>query len=135
MGMLDHTPAARRIRREAHSAAQRERALALREAGFTFARIGQALGVSLERARRITRKAERLARNPHWTDVLPARAQNFLHLRGLAVLPEIEAARAVARLSHRELIPNFGRGAFAAIVAWLERHGLRHGRPREGAPG
>jgi hypothetical protein len=135
MLMLDHTPAARRIRREAHSAARRERALALRDAGFTFASIGQALGVSLERARRITRKAERLSRNPHWTDVLPARAQSFLHIRGLSALPETEAAQVVARLSQREFMdsPNFGRGAFAAIEAWLQRHG--HGRPREGAPG
>ena len=48
MVMPDHTPAARRIRREAHSAARRERALALRDAGFTFASIGQALGVGYE---------------------------------------------------------------------------------------
>jgi hypothetical protein len=126
MVMLDHTPAARRIRREAHSAARRERALALRDAGFTFASIGQALGVSLERARRITRKAERLSRNPHWTDVLPARAQSFLHIRGLSALPETEAAAEVAQLTRRELLatPNFGKGAAAAIAAWLARHGL-----------
>jgi DNA-directed RNA polymerase sigma subunit (sigma70/sigma32) len=64
MGMHDDTPAARRIRREAHSAAQRERALALREAGWTYAAIAQVLGVSLERARQITKKAERLSRSP-----------------------------------------------------------------------
>src|SRR4029077_1698195 len=45
------TPAERRIRREARSAALRAQALALRRSGTTYAEIGDALGVSLERAR------------------------------------------------------------------------------------
>ena len=53
-------PAERRIRREARSAILRERALALRQAGWTLANIGQALGVSTTRAFQMVRKAERL---------------------------------------------------------------------------
>ena len=55
-------PAERRIRREARSATLRERALALRQAGWTLANIGQALGVSTTRAFQMVRKAERLIR-------------------------------------------------------------------------
>ena len=55
-------PAERRIRREARSAAFRERALALRQQGWTLAAIGEALGVSTTRAFQIVRKAERLIR-------------------------------------------------------------------------
>jgi hypothetical protein len=63
--MRTQTPAVlprteRRIRREARSATLRERALALRQAGWTLAAIGQALGVSTTRAFQIARKAERL---------------------------------------------------------------------------
>ena len=54
------TSAERRIRREARSATLRERALALRQAGWTLANIGQALGVSTTRAFQMVRKAERL---------------------------------------------------------------------------
>jgi hypothetical protein len=50
--------AERRIRREARSAARREIALKLRQGGKTLAAIGEALGVSLTRARQIIRKAE-----------------------------------------------------------------------------
>jgi len=53
-------PAERRIRREARSAILRERALALRQAGWTYAAIGRALGVSTTRALQMVRKAERL---------------------------------------------------------------------------
>jgi hypothetical protein len=53
-------PAERRIRREARSATLRERALALRQAGWTLAHIGAALGVSTSRALQMVRKAERL---------------------------------------------------------------------------
>jgi hypothetical protein len=62
--MLTRVPippaAERRIRREARSATLRERALALRLAGWTFASIGIALGVSTTRALQMVRKAERL---------------------------------------------------------------------------
>ena len=62
-------PAAeRRIRREARSAAFPERALALREAGWTLAEIGGALGVCPSRVFQIIRKAARLRRlisSPH----------------------------------------------------------------------
>jgi hypothetical protein len=50
--------AERWIRREGRSAAMRERALALRQTGWTYARIGQALGVSTTRALQLVRKAE-----------------------------------------------------------------------------
>jgi hypothetical protein len=50
----------RRIRREARSATLRERALALRQGGWTFAKIGHALGVSTSRAVQMARKAKRL---------------------------------------------------------------------------
>jgi len=121
------TPAERRIRREARSAALRDLALALRQGGKTFAIIGQELGLSLERARQIVKKAERLANAPRWFDPLPMRAQTFLHNMNLTALPEIEAAIAVARLSRRELLaaPNIGRGAADAIAAWLAGHGLK----------
>jgi hypothetical protein len=120
------TPTDRRIRREARSAALRAQALALRQTGKTYADIGAALGLSLERARQITLKAERLANDPRWHDSLPARAVNLLHIRGLDALPEIEAAVAIARISRRELLAtsNFGRVACDAVVAWLARHGL-----------
>jgi hypothetical protein len=53
-------PAAeRRLRREGRSAALRERALALRQAGWTYAAIGQALGVSSTRSLQLVRRAER----------------------------------------------------------------------------
>jgi hypothetical protein len=58
--ILPFSPAERRIRREARSATLRERALALRQAGWTYAAIGQALGVSTTRALQMVRKAERL---------------------------------------------------------------------------
>src|SRR5262245_9603105 len=108
------TPAERRIAREAQSANQRARALALRQGGATFAEIGRQLGVSTERARRIVLKAE----SPqHWHDKLPARVRLLLFNAGFDALPEIEAAIAVARLSRRELMaaPNFGRGALDAV--------------------
>jgi len=50
----------RRIRREVRSETLRERALALRRAGWTLARIGIALGVSTTRVYQMVRKAERL---------------------------------------------------------------------------
>jgi hypothetical protein len=81
------TPTDRRIRREARSAALRAQALALRQTGKTYADIGAALGLSLERARQITLKAERLANDPRWHDSLPARAVNLLHIRGLERCP------------------------------------------------
>ena len=130
MGMLNRvpnsTPTDRRIRREARSAALRAQALALRHAGVTYASIGAVLGLSLERARQIVRKGERLANDPRWFDPLPMRAQTFLHNVGLTELPEPEAAAAIARLTRRELLatPNFGRVACDAVVAWLARHGL-----------
>jgi len=52
--------AERRIRREARSETLRERALALRQAGWTLASIGIALGVSTTRVYQMVRKAERL---------------------------------------------------------------------------
>jgi hypothetical protein len=130
MAMLQRIPvssaAERRIRREARSATLREQALALRQAGWTYAAIGEQLGLSLERARQIVRKAEWLTSSPRWFDGLPVRAQHTLYARGLTSLPEIEAARAVARLTPRELMsaPNVGRGAGDTVVAWLARHGL-----------
>jgi Sigma-70, region 4 len=126
------SPAERRIRREARSATLRARALALRQDGWTYAAIGQALGVSLERARQIVKKAERL-REARWYDALPARAL-FLHRRGWQHLDELAAAQAVARLSRRELMssPNFGKGACAAVLAWLAMHGLKLSTEIEG---
>jgi hypothetical protein len=120
------TPADRSILREARSTALRAQALALRQSGATYAEIGAAIGLSLERARRIVRKAERLANDPHWHDNLPARAQTFLHNTGLSELPETQAAAELAQLTRRELLsaPNIGKSAAAAIAAWLARHGL-----------
>jgi hypothetical protein len=120
-------PAERRIRREARSETLRERALALRQAGWTLQAIAVALGVSTTRVQQIVRKGERLVHNPHWYDSLPVRAQNYLRTNGLAGLSEIEAAHAVARISRREILatPNIGRGAASALTAWLSGHGLR----------
>ena len=50
--------AERRLRREGRSAVLRDRALALRQAGWTYAAIGQALGVSTTRALQLVRRAE-----------------------------------------------------------------------------
>jgi hypothetical protein len=50
----------RRIRREARSATLRERALALRQAGWTYAAIGRVLGFSTARALQVVRKGQRL---------------------------------------------------------------------------
>jgi Homeodomain-like domain len=120
------SPTERRIRREARSAALRAQALALRQAGATYAEIGAALGLSQARAYQIVRKAERLANSPRWFDPLPMRAQTFLHNAGLTELPETEAALAVAQLTRRELLatPNFGKSAAVAVTAWLARHGF-----------
>ena len=123
---METTPSQRRVRREARSAATRVRALAMRQAGATYAAIGAKLGVCLERARLIVLKAERLTEHPRWSDALPTRATTFLHLRGLSELPEVEAAVAVAKLTRKEIKaePNIGKGALAAIEAWLAGHGL-----------
>jgi hypothetical protein len=125
--MRKTSPAARRrIARERQSAAQRARALAMRQAGATYAAIGDELGVCVERARGIVFKAQRLTEHPLWSEALPSRATTFLRLRDLSELPEAEAALAVAKLTRREIKtePNFGRGALAALEAWLASHGL-----------
>ena len=118
--------AERRIRREARSKILRERALALHQAGWTYARIGQALGVSSTRAHQIVRKARRLANDPRWFHDLPARAQTVIWTRGWSELGELEVARRVARLTRRELIsaPNFGPVACDALAAWLAALGF-----------
>lgn len=120
------SPTERRLRREAHTAERRAQALAMRQGGATYAAIGRAFGISLERARRLTAEAERLTNNPRFYDCLPMRAQHFLRIADLIELPEIEAAQAVAQLTRRELMdrPNFGRVAADAIVVWLAKHGL-----------
>ena len=119
-------PTERRLAREARSASMRAHALALRQGGATYAAIGGALGLLLERARCITLQAERLANAPRWYDSLPARALNFLRTHELDGLAEIDAASAVAQLSRRQLLamPNFGASACAAVIVWLESHGL-----------
>src|SRR5580704_2595129 len=125
--MRKTSPAARRrIARERQSAAKRARALAMRQAGATYAAIGAELGVCVERARGIVLKAERLTEHRRWFDALPTRATTFLRNHGFSELAEIEAALAVAKFSRRELMdqPNLGRGALEALTAWLERHGL-----------
>jgi len=126
----------RRIRREARSATLRERALALHRAGESYRSIGRVLGVSLARARQIVRKAERLARNPHWYDALPQRPVSFLRNQGWDALSEIEAARAVARLSRRDLLStlNFGHVSLDALCDWLARHDLTLSPESEEAP-
>jgi hypothetical protein len=130
--------AQRRVRREEQAAAQRDRALALRQIGMTFAAIGAELGVRLERARQIVRKAEWHANNPRWYDDLPMRAQTFLRNTGLSTLPEAEAAAALARLSRRELMraPNVGHAVADALGAWLAHHGLafQSSQKKPGAP-
>ena len=127
IAVRNSTSTERRQRAEAKVTAQRAQALALRQGGRTYAEIGVTLGVSLERARRITCKAERFALEPHWSDTLPVRAIYLLDNRGLIDLPEIEAARALAQLSARELLStsNFGRVALGALRAWLAGHGFR----------
>jgi hypothetical protein len=115
----------RRIRREAEADARRAQALAMRQAGATFAAIGAAFGLSLEQARQIVHKAERIASDPNRGYQLPMRAANFLKLAGFLDLPEAEAAAAVAKMSRREVLarPNVGKGAVAALVEWIARHG------------
>ena len=121
------TPAERRLRREAQSAALRQRAFALRQTGATYAGIGRELGLSLERARQLVHKAERRILQPHWYDDLPQRAIGMLYARGLLDCPEHEVALALAQVSVRELMrtSNFGRTSLAALCAWLTGHGLK----------
>jgi hypothetical protein len=120
------TTAERRIRRG-------ELALALRQAGKTFADIGLELGCSRARAQQIVARAAGV----HWSAHLPGRVRTFLHHAGMAALPELDAAREVSQLSRRELLaaPNIGRAASAAVVVWLARHGLElqaKGAPSQG---
>jgi hypothetical protein len=77
-------PAERRIRREARSATLRERALALRQAGWTYAAIGRALGVSTTRALQMTRKAERLIRECSNEEGAPSQGRPFDSIGPLA---------------------------------------------------
>jgi hypothetical protein len=111
---VPRTPAERRIRRD--------RALALRQDGETFAAIGAAFSVSPTRARQLVLRA----RCQHWGDGLPGRLRTLLHMMELDGLPEIEAAVAIARLTRRELLsrPNIGKRAAAAASVWLARYGL-----------
>jgi len=121
------TPAERRLRREAQSAAMRERTLALRQAGATYAAIARDLGLSPERARQVVFKAERLARAPHWYDDLPDRAVHLLRGHELLDRPGLGAAHALAQASARELMrtPNFGQVSLNALRGWLAGHGLK----------
>src|SRR5262249_23104894 len=114
-GIPSLTAAARRIRRG-------ELALALHQAGKTFAAIGLELGCSRARAQQIVAQAA----GAHWSAHLPGRVRTFLYHAGLAALPERDAARAVSQLSRHELLAaqNIGRAASAAVVVWLARHGL-----------
>jgi hypothetical protein len=107
------TPAERRHRRD--------RALALRQDGESFAAIGRTLGISPTRAHQLVLRA----RCQHWGTDLPGRLRNLLHTMGLDGRPEIEAA-AVARLTRRELLgkANVGTNTAGAASAWLARHGL-----------
>ena len=111
---VPRTPAECRIRRD--------RALALRQDGETFAAIGRTFGISPTRAHQLVLRA----RCQHWGDDLPGRLRTLIHLMKLDGLPEIEAAAAVAQLTRRELLaqPNIGTNAAAAASAWLARHGL-----------
>jgi hypothetical protein len=105
----------------------RERAFALRQAGATYTAIARDLGLSLERARQLVFRAERLVLRPRWYDHLPQRAVGLLYGRGLLDRPEIEAAHAVAQLSARELMrtPNFGQASLNALRVWLAGHGFK----------
>jgi hypothetical protein len=94
----------------------------MRRSGATYRAIGTALGgLSLERARHIVSEAERRINSPHWADALPTRAVSFLRRAGFLHLTEAEAAAAVAQLSRSDLMGhrNVGRGAVAALTAWL----------------
>jgi hypothetical protein len=104
----------------------RAQAAAARSQGWTLDAIGDVLGVSRTRVAQILAKAARLAARPRWHDGFPVRALNFLRIRHLDALPETEAARTVARFTHKELkaIPNLGKHAIGPLCAWLERHGL-----------
>ena len=114
-GIPSLTAAERRIRRG-------ELALALHQAGKTFAAIGLELGCSRTRAQQIVSRAA----GAHWSAHLPGRVRTFLHHAGLVAGPELDAARAVAQLSRRELLaaPNMGRAGAAAVAEWLARYGL-----------
>ena len=138
----ESTPTERRQRAEALAATRRAEALALRRAGRRFIDIARALGVTLERARRITYEAERRAFDPHWYDNLPLRAVHVLRAHELLDRPESEAVRAVAQFSARELMhrENFGRVSLNALSDWLAGHGLKlqpetkPGAPAKGRP-
>jgi hypothetical protein len=120
------TSADRRKARDALSAGKRAYAASLRHAGATQCQIGFALGISPQRVGQLLAKASRLAAQPRWHAQFPARVLNYLIISGLADLPEIEAAEALARLAVKDLkeTPNLGKDALAALAAWLARHGL-----------
>src|SRR5262249_17263265 len=61
-------------------AARGELALALRQAGKTFAAVGLELGCSRARAQQIVARAA----GAHWSAHLPGRVRTFLHHAGLA---------------------------------------------------
>jgi hypothetical protein len=107
---------------------RRAQALEMRTAGASFVAIGDAFGVTPARARQIFLWARRLATRPQWHNALPPRAVGFLRCEGVAFLPEAEAAAAVAsRYTRKELKdqPNVGPGAYAALIDWMARHGLK----------
>jgi hypothetical protein len=120
------TSADRHSAREALSAGKRAYALSLRQHGATQAQIAAALALSSTRVGQLLAKAEQLAAQPRWHRQFPARALNFLIVRGLAEKSEGEAARMLAQLTIQDLreTPNLGKDAIAALAAWLAGHGL-----------
>jgi hypothetical protein len=131
------TSVERRLAREQRSAAIRAVATRMRQHGATYAQIGAALGgLSVEAARRLVLIEEHRAGRPRWHSDLGVRALNGLSNIGVNVNgPEVEAAKATAKFTRRQLLgrPNFGAGSVATVCAWLATHGLTLREPTSAA--
>ena len=91
----------------------------LRRCGHTYRSIGDALGVSLSRARDLTLKATRkLARERDALSDLPTRVGNCLKAGGYRTRAEVIQGIESGELSPRTLI-NYGRHSHEVVCRWL----------------
>ncbi len=98
-----------------------EIALKRRAAGKTFREIGAELNVSVERARQMVLKAERLrSRLPEWDDGLDPTIANILFAEGFTskagVIDGLKSGAIKAGA-----FPNFGPMRLSLLRQWLDR--------------
>ncbi|MCP5230680.1 MAG: hypothetical protein H6948_01055 [Zoogloeaceae bacterium] len=100
------------------------KALQLREEGKTFKEVGEALGVSTERARQIFATAQRKKNAPRitWTDGLEPKLANALIAARYTSRDDVRAAverGEIAVKNGRGTVPWIGPASVAEIRAWL----------------